>query len=585
MGGCACEIAPPASCSSRASRSVWRRWLIAREDPGGSLAGASAHRGERCSSGAGWALVGVGAVAWARRPSSRFGRSSRPRASHGSLSSTTTRGSAPRSSFTVGLLSYAACPPLVAHAALAYPGGRLTSAGSSDSCSASPTGATLLLLGLAAGARVRPCRAGVLAVPGQPPRGHQRPRSPVGPRARIGVWLGLAWALALAGSPRGASRGRRPPRGSSRRRCCSRRVVYLGLVAADYAHSRRPRIPLQRRASTSGSGRGQAAALGRARCSAWCWRGCAAGGPATRWRASWSSLARRPAPGGLRDALARALGDPELQLAYPLDEGRQVDAAGRAIELPQANGRAVTPLVRGGRPVAVLGHRAALLDDPGLLEEVGTAASLALDHERLEAELRAQLERCARRARAPSRPATPSAAGSSATCTTARSSDSSCCRSACVCWATGSAHRQPGASTRQRPSCARRSTTCASSGAASTPPCSPTRGSQRPLDSLAEEGRVPIVVGPVPRERLAPPVEAAAYFLVAEVLKRSRARRVAVSAELSDGRLVVEIAATGSLEDDLTDLEDRIGALDGELTVERSASDRLAVRAEVPCGS
>ena len=105
------------------------------------------------------------------------------------------------------------------------------------------------------------------------------------------------------------------------------------------------------------------------------------------------------------------------------------------------------------------------------------------------------------------------------------------------------------------------------------------------VDSLAEEGSVPIVVGPMPPERLAPPVEAAAYFLVAEVLKRSRARGVAVSAEVAEGRLVVEIAATGTLEDDLTDLEDRIGALDGELTVERSASDRLAVRAEVPCGS
>ena len=48
---------------------------------------------------------------------------------------------------------------------------------------------------------------------------------------------------------------------------------------------------------------------------------------------------------------------------------------------------------------------------------------------------------CRARARASSKPATPSAAGSSATCTTARSSGSSRCRSACGCVA--SQHRRP----------------------------------------------------------------------------------------------------------------------------------------------
>jgi signal transduction histidine kinase len=52
----------------------------------------------------------------------------------------------------------------------------------------------------------------------------------------------------------------------------------------------------------------------------------------------------------------------------------------------------VTPLVRGGENVALLSHRPGLLDDPGLAYEVAAAARLALENERLQAELRAQLE-------------------------------------------------------------------------------------------------------------------------------------------------------------------------------------------------
>jgi len=52
----------------------------------------------------------------------------------------------------------------------------------------------------------------------------------------------------------------------------------------------------------------------------------------------------------------------------------------------------VTPLVSGGRSVALLAHRPGLLDDPGLVEQIAAAARLALDNERLQAQVRAQLE-------------------------------------------------------------------------------------------------------------------------------------------------------------------------------------------------
>jgi signal transduction histidine kinase len=99
-----------------------------------------------------------------------------------------------------------------------------------------------------------------------------------------------------------------------------------------------------------------------------------------------------PPPGDVRDAIARVLGDPSLEVAFWLqDEQRYVDPNGTAVELDLLPGRAVSHLDRNGRRVAALVHDAALSDDPDLLNAVGAAASLALDNLRLQAELRARL--------------------------------------------------------------------------------------------------------------------------------------------------------------------------------------------------
>ena len=85
------------------------------------------------------------------------------------------------------------------------------------------------------------------------------------------------------------------------------------------------------------------------------------------------------------------------------------------------------------------------------------------------------------------------------------------------------------------------------------------------IEALAEAGHVPIAIDSLPDERFPPAVEAAAYFLVAEVVKREQLRRGSPCAPAaSDGRLLVEIDSAGTLDDDLVDLEDRIGALDGD---------------------
>jgi signal transduction histidine kinase len=100
-----------------------------------------------------------------------------------------------------------------------------------------------------------------------------------------------------------------------------------------------------------------------------------------------------PEPADLRDALARALRDPTLTLAYWLDDFRTyVDQDGRPAELPgDVDGR-VRLIESDGRRIGALVHDAALSDEPELLDAVAAAAGIALENARLNVELRARLE-------------------------------------------------------------------------------------------------------------------------------------------------------------------------------------------------
>jgi signal transduction histidine kinase len=100
-------------------------------------------------------------------------------------------------------------------------------------------------------------------------------------------------------------------------------------------------------------------------------------------------LTETPPPGALEAALAGILGDPELRVYYWLPgAGYFADADGEKVPIPDANGSLLeTPLVREGHTVAVITHRT----EPGELERnLGPAFTLALDNERLQAEIRAR---------------------------------------------------------------------------------------------------------------------------------------------------------------------------------------------------
>jgi hypothetical protein len=90
------------------------------------------------------------------------------------------------------------------------------------------------------------------------------------------------------------------------------------------------------------------------RCPAGVLLGCCARGLACHARRAVERLTRRPAPVGLRDALADALGDPSLEVGYWVPEsGDWRDADGRPLA-SRTGPRATTELVRDGRPQALL---------------------------------------------------------------------------------------------------------------------------------------------------------------------------------------------------------------------------------------
>ena len=552
--------------------------LIVRDAPGSSLSGGSTGA-IVVLVGVGWAQLACGLIASIRRPASRFGVLLAAAGAAWFLVEYINPGVGSAAAFSVGLVTYAACPAVVAHAALAYPGGHV--AGALERAGlALAYASTLGALGLLPALVFDPvaqgcteCPSNLLSIVGDP--------SLVDAFTRAGLVLGLVWACLLA-----VRAVWRVARASTAARLSTAPVLvplaaYLGLVAAGYAHGVE-RGYLSNDSVDRGLWFGQAAALTLlvlGVCVAW----------VREWLARTSvarlvvELSEAPAPGALREALARALGDPSLELGYPLSGGRHVDATGRSLELREADGHVVTPLARGGHTVAVLVHRADLRDDPGVLEEVGAAASLALEHERLQAEARAQLEQL-RAARTRT-----IAAGDAERRRLERDlHDGAQQRLVVLSFALRLLRAQLGDAGAADLDAAERELRAALDELRELargiyPAVLVDEGLAPALEALAETSPAPIAFASLPEERLEPSVEAAAYFLVAAVAKRGDGSRVDVRIGGSDGRLVVEIGSAGWVDDDLVDLEDRIGALDGELTVERTG-EATRIRAEVPCG-
>jgi signal transduction histidine kinase len=101
-----------------------------------------------------------------------------------------------------------------------------------------------------------------------------------------------------------------------------------------------------------------------------------------------------PSPDDLRASMARALGDPTLEVAYWLPKlAYYADSEGRPVDVAAGvNGRTATTIERKGVPIAALLHDSSLDDEPELLNSVAAAAGMALENGQLHAELHARLE-------------------------------------------------------------------------------------------------------------------------------------------------------------------------------------------------
>jgi signal transduction histidine kinase len=300
--------------------------------------------------------------------------------------------------------------------------------------------------------------------------------------------------------------------------------------------------------------------------------------------------------GTLREELARALGDPTLEVGYRLPNGGDfVDAEGRPFDLPdRGSARSVTMIEAEGRPIAALVHDPAVLEDPGLRDAVASAARLAAANARLQAEVRAQIAelRASRRR-------------------LVEAGDAERQRLE-LRLREGAQHRLQRLAEQLR----RIRLSAASDTAAERidradaqlalaleelrrlahglhPRVLSEAGLAGALASLAEQTPMPVEVL-APAARLPAEVEAATYFFCSEALaniaKHASATRVSVCVTTSDERVRIEVVDDGRGGADPTSgtglrgLADRVEALGGTLHLESPTGAGTRLAAEIPLG-
>ena len=293
---------------------------------------------------------------------------------------------------------------------------------------------------------------------------------------------------------------------------------------------------------------------------------------------------------GVQEALAATLHDPSLRVAYWVaEQERYVDVDGRPVTLDSAH----TRVDRGGAPVAVLLHDPVL--DLELVDAACAAVGLALENERLTAELRAKVRQLAE-----SRAKVLRAAEVERRRLERDLHDGVQQRLLSAVMTLGLAETVPPERTRALAAEAKQAVLATIDDVRAVchgihPPVLTERGlhgAVRELTALADP-RVDLTLD-LP-DAVPPLVETTAYYVVAEALaniaKHAEASRTKVVISGRDGRLVVEVEDDGRGGADpargsgLRGLSERVEANGGTMRVVSAAATGTSLRVVLPCGS
>ncbi|HMY24994.1 MAG TPA: histidine kinase, partial [Solirubrobacterales bacterium] len=310
-------------------------------------------------------------------------------------------------------------------------------------------------------------------------------------------------------------------------------------------------------------------------------------------------VAHESDPVKMQEAVAEALGDPSVEIAFWLpDTAGYVDARGLPIAEPDPDSnRAASQVTMDGRRVALIIHDGALLEEPEKIEAVSRGAALAFENARLEAEVRANVaELRASRTRIVE-------AGDAARREIERNLHDGAqqnlvslalklqlARSRVESDPRGAIEIIDGASAELEQTLAE----LRELARGIHPAVLSDRGLDAALLALATRAPLPVEVGEMPDDRLPEPVEAAAYYVVAEsltnVARYSEASRAKVDITRENGVVRIRIADDGVGGADpargsgLKGLADRIAALDGHFMLASPDGLGTIVEAEIPCG-
>jgi signal transduction histidine kinase len=299
-------------------------------------------------------------------------------------------------------------------------------------------------------------------------------------------------------------------------------------------------------------------------------------------------------PERLRGALARALGDPLLQLGVRRADGLILDTSDRVIDLSDLPpGRGAVEL--DGEGSAVMVFDADLSREPALLRVATSAASLALEHARLQAAVEAQLEQVrASRARIVE-------AGDAERRRLERDlHDGAQQRLVTLSLVLGAASRRASDTDRELSDLIESARTEAREALVELrelargihPAVLTEAGLRGAIQALVERSLVATSITGLPEQRLPAAVEATAYFVVSEALanvaKHADGATATVSASVEDDLLTVRVVDDGPGGADATfgsglrGLADRVASVGGSLRVDSPVGGGTCVEARVP---